>query len=381
MFRMFSLLAVMGLFLAGCGSIPMQSQEVSDTMKLFPPPSEGKAGLYIFRTDTLSAGFVGGILKKDIWIDGKCIGESKPKTFFYEEIAAGVEHTISTESNPFFLPDELELIPEMGKNYFIEQYMEMKFLTGGAEAKLRLVDEAAGKAEVSRADMVVNGTCSEYGTVLRKIQTWAHQGDAPAQFLLAESYWFGNDTKSVGHVRLRDVLSLDSHLSQSGYTSTIDRGRGYLADMVVLDQMYPSQKYGSGKELSKIGVRKNMSLGMKWLQRAADQGFSYAQSNLALVYQYGAGVPKDERKAAEWFQKAADQGNAVAQRHLGLMYVSGQGVTRDQQKGCELLHKSNPATGPYVSISNLENFVDITSGMAASNDQDVIDAYNTYCAE
>jgi len=343
MFRMFSLFAVVGLFLAGCGSIPMQPQEVSDAAKLFPPPSKGKAGLYIFRTDTLRAGFVGTGLKKDIWIDGKCIGQSAAKTFFYEEVAGGVEHTISTESNPVLFPHELELIPEVGKNYFIEQYMKMG---AGAEARLRLVDEDEGRAGVSRADMVVNGTCSQYGTELRKIQTLAHQGDAAAQFQLALLYWLGNS------------------------------------------------------------VPKDLPKAVKWLQKSAERGSALGQSHLGSVYQYGIGVPKDERKAAEWFQKAADQGNTVAQLHLGLMYVTGQGVSRDQQRGCELLHPMSSygmtedemrnqikIMGVAVDsqwyedvlkdkllVLKVMNLVDFKSGMAASNFEDFLDAYKN-CAK
>jgi hypothetical protein len=344
MSRIFSLFVLVGFFLAGCGSVPMQSQEVSETAKLFPLPPQGKAGLYIFRTDTLRAGFVGGLLKKDIWIDGKCIGESAAKTFFYEEVAAGGEHTISTESNPFLVPNELELIPEAGKNYFIEQYMEMTL--GGAKAKLRLVDEEAGRAGVARANMVANGTCSQYGTELRKIQTLAHQGDATAQFQLALLYWLGNS------------------------------------------------------------VPKDLPKAVKWFQKSAERGSAQGQSHLGSVYQYGIGVPKDERKAAEWFQKAANQGNTVAQLHLGLMYVTGQGVMRDQQKGCELLHPMSSYRMTEDEMRNqiknmgsasdnqwyewvledkllvlkVMNYIDFKSGMAASNFEDFVNAHKN-CAK
>ena len=63
--------------LSGCASVPMESSEKSELARQFNPPSEGNAGLYIYR-----AGGPGTALKKDIWVDGKCIGESAPNTIF-----------------------------------------------------------------------------------------------------------------------------------------------------------------------------------------------------------------------------------------------------------------------------------------------------------
>ncbi len=47
------------VFLFGCASVPMESKEASLQAKQFNPPSEGKAGLYIYRE-----GGVGGALRK-----------------------------------------------------------------------------------------------------------------------------------------------------------------------------------------------------------------------------------------------------------------------------------------------------------------------------
>jgi uncharacterized protein len=40
-------------------------------------------------------------------------------------------------------------------------------------------------------------------------------------------------------------------------------------------------------------------------QKAADQGDANAQYNLALCYEDGIGVEKDDKKAVELYQKAA----------------------------------------------------------------------------
>ncbi|VVH52417.1 hypothetical protein BPUTSESOX_695 [uncultured Gammaproteobacteria bacterium] len=55
-------------------------------------PSNGKAGLYIYRDS-----FAGSALKKDVWVDGRCIGETASNIFFYEEVVGDKTHTISTD--------------------------------------------------------------------------------------------------------------------------------------------------------------------------------------------------------------------------------------------------------------------------------------------
>jgi TPR repeat protein len=53
------------------------------------------------------------------------------------------------------------------------------------------------------------------------------------------------------------------------------------------------------------------------------------QSNLALMYENGSGVPKDEAAAALWYLKAADQGYAAAQLAIARLYRQGKGLPRD----------------------------------------------------
>lgn len=51
--------------------------------------------------------------------------------------------------------------------------------------------------------------------------------------------------------------------------------------------------------------------------------------NLAIAYDEGQGVPKDEAQAVVWYRRAAEQGHASAQFSLGLMYAEGRGVAKD----------------------------------------------------
>jgi len=99
---------------------------------------------------------VGKALKKDVWIDGKCVGQSADKVFFYEQVDGGKEHTLSTESE--FSPNDLLLYAEAGKNYFIRQIIKMGVFVGGA--RLERVSDEEGKQEISELNLAKSGKCS-----------------------------------------------------------------------------------------------------------------------------------------------------------------------------------------------------------------------------
>jgi hypothetical protein len=152
MLKKLSVVVAVSCLLSACASVPMESKEVSNKAKSFAPPSEGNAGLYIFRDSTLGAS-----LKKDIWVDGKCIGESAPNVFFYEEVKGDMEHKISTESE--FSSNDFVIKTLSGENYFVRQYIKFGVFVGGAN--LELVDPADGKKAVSGLDMATKGNCSK----------------------------------------------------------------------------------------------------------------------------------------------------------------------------------------------------------------------------
>lgn len=152
MYKEIVLIASVAALFVGCASVPMESTEKTEMAKKFNPPSNGNSGLYIFRS-----GSFGGALKKDVWVDGKCIGETAPNVFFYEEVQGDNSHKVSTESE--FSPNELAVKTEIGKNYFIRQYIKMGAFVGGAGVEL--VDEVEGKKNVAELDMAKKGQCSK----------------------------------------------------------------------------------------------------------------------------------------------------------------------------------------------------------------------------
>ncbi|BCL72787.1 hypothetical protein TUMSATVNIG1_47590 [Vibrio nigripulchritudo] len=147
------LLSVLALGLSGCASVLTVSEGESKAAKSFETPEGGNAGIYVFRNDSP----VGAALKKDVFINGECVGETAPGVFFYEEVEGGKEHVVDTESE--FSPNSLKVFAEKGKLYFVQQFIKMGVFVGGAGVEL--VDEEEGKAEVAKYDMAVKGNCSK----------------------------------------------------------------------------------------------------------------------------------------------------------------------------------------------------------------------------
>lgn len=140
------------LVLTGCASVNMASKEESDNAKRFDAPSVGKSGLYVYRNS-----FAGKALKKDIWVDGECLGESASDVFFYKQVEGNKQHKIETESE--FSPNALEVFMEAGKNYFVRQFIKIGAFVGGAD--LEQIPEEKAKADLAKLGLAQSGTCSQ----------------------------------------------------------------------------------------------------------------------------------------------------------------------------------------------------------------------------
>lgn len=126
--KIITLLAVLSSMLVyGCASVPMAGADADQAKKTFSAPTEGKAGLYIYRNSIL-----GSALKKTITVDGNIIGESAPNTYFYKELEPG-KHEIATESE--FSDNTLSMELQKGINYFVHQYIKIGAFVGGAGLK------------------------------------------------------------------------------------------------------------------------------------------------------------------------------------------------------------------------------------------------------
>lgn len=74
------------------------------------------------------------------------------------------------------------------------------------------------------------------------------------------------------------------------------------------------------------GVSVNAAQAIKWLQKAADEGHSDAQTNLGSCYMHGRGVPLSVDKAVKMYRKASAKKNVNGMYNLGVCYRNGLGV-------------------------------------------------------
>ena len=79
---------------------------------------------------------------------------------------------------------------------------------------------------------------------------------------------------------------------------------------------------------------------VKWYMKAAEQGQSIAQVNLAYCYEKGRGVAQNYEKAFEWYYKAAEQGDDEAQTAVGIFLQHGKGIKRNYVEAFEWFTKA-----------------------------------------
>ena len=118
-----------------------------------------------------------------------------------------------------------------------------------------------------------------------------------------------------------------------------------------------------GAEMGKLGfayeqgggVRKDQTEAVRWYQKAAGAGNSWAMGKLGFAYEQGDGVRKDQTEAVRWYQKAAGAGNSWAMGKLGFAYEQGDGVRKDQTEAVRWYQKAagQETAGQWVNSARV----------------------------
>ncbi|MFT6408286.1 MAG: hypothetical protein ACJAQ6_001704 [Arenicella sp.] len=142
----------------------------------------------------------------------------------------------------------------------------------------------------------------DYNTAAALLQPLADKGIARAQFRLAYMHFLGRGFKpdrAIADRIIRAALPAIQRFADDGRAwAQSDLGNLY-EDGLVLPKNYTDAVY--------------------WYRSSATQGYPSAQTNLGTMYANGQGVTSSRRAAIEWFQRAAKQGHIVAQRNLQAM--------------------------------------------------------------
>ena len=94
------------------------------------------------------------------------------------------------------------------------------------------------------------------------------------------------------------------------------------AQFILAELFYKMYEEGDGTE-------KDLEEAVKWYQASAGRGDARAQFEIGWCYHSGVGVEEAPEKAVEWYRLAAEQGYAKAQYWLGWCYLYGMGVGTD----------------------------------------------------
>ncbi|MGA7713751.1 MAG: M56 family metallopeptidase [Rhizomicrobium sp.] len=129
------------------------------------------------------------------------------------------------------------------------------------------------------------------------------------------------------------------HVDHRGALKWIGKaaGQGYGKAEAALASMYLR---GSAVPLTKDAA-------VTWMRKAAAQGLMRAQCSLAVMYEKGIGVVPDHAQAAVWYRKVADNKEYnedllrdIARTKLGLMYEAGDGVSRNDAQALTWLRSA-----------------------------------------
>jgi len=132
-------MAGMLIMATGCATVPLAPVEMDTASKRFDPPSEGTAGVYIYRRWWGA----GTILKRELRINGKSLGKTAPGVYFHVEVDPGT-HTLATEGEFDF--NTLRFTADEGSLYFFTQVITPGIFVGSSV--VMSVAEDTGKVEV-----------------------------------------------------------------------------------------------------------------------------------------------------------------------------------------------------------------------------------------
>ncbi len=89
-----------------------------------------------------------------------------------------------------------------------------------------------------------------------------------------------------------------------------------------------------------LGVVRNEGRAFDYMRRAAGSGHALAQHGLGFMYMDGDCVEADGEQAVAWFTRAADQGLAGSKTTLAMMYQEGSLVPKNEILAARLLKEA-----------------------------------------
>jgi uncharacterized protein len=155
------------------------------------------------------------------------------------------------------------------------------------------------------------------GMPISKITELAKAGDDEAKLALGDAYEQGRDVKT-------DLLQAAKWYHEAALAGNLD-AQFKLANIVIVGTK---------------GLKKDVLTAIKLLETASTKGHAKSQNALALIYQQGTSVTKNDKRAFDLFTKAAEQNLPEAENSLALIYLKGIGVERNVDEAFKYFKRS-----------------------------------------
>lgn len=261
--------------------------------------------------------------------EGKGIAQDKDKGVELLQQSANAEFSyadfnlavIKHKDNQDFLPD-LNTAYHLGyshagivlADYYLAAENDSDKMNQAKEIYSRLAEKGDQYAQLKLAYMMDKGlgTNPDPSAAQQWYTASAEQGNPEAQYLLGQFY-------QVGELGEPDyTLAKQWYQKSAAHLSKASVALGFIYETV--DDNYVDA--------------------LKAYEAAANQGDVLGDYNLALMYEYGKGVPVDYQKAKTLFTEAANKGVDEAMNQLAGMYFYGLGQVRNVQEALSWYKKA-----------------------------------------
>lgn len=292
-------------------------------------------------------------------IEGKGIAQNKDKGMELLRQSASAQFPyadfnlaiLEHDANKPFLPDLIKSY-ELGDNnagivladfYLAEnaEHNELEKMQKAKEIYSGLAQKGDQYAQLKLAYMLDQGLGATPQPV--EAQRWytaaAEQGNALAQFLLGQFYQVGQIGQPDYNLAKEWYQKAAAQLSQASvalgflyetvdddYAQALNAYERAVSQGDVLGDYNLALMYEYGK-----GVPVDYTKAKALFKAAADKGYAEAMSQIAGIYFYGLGEQRNEQQALAWYKKSADLGNANALYALGLLSETGVATKLDFQ--------------------------------------------------
>lgn len=139
---------------------------------------------------------------------------------------------------------------------------------------------------------------------------------------MEKSAEYGDDDGMAVAEKYRQALA-DIKLAESGDADAQGRLAGFFMALA-----------GS---LDQAGTGDDYEESLKWAKLAADNGNGDGLWALALAYEHGRGVEKNQKTALDYYKKGAEIGHASSMHSLACYYLRGDVVDQNMKMGFELI--------------------------------------------